>query len=85
MNELSIKKPYARIYEIGKVDEIGKRDDEIWVYKNSPETIAFQIRTCKPITGSHKGTQRNMLAHVSLTEDDTKAFIQYAKQFFELD
>ena len=84
MKELSIK-TYARIYEIGKINEIGELGDEIRVYKNSPETIAFQIRTCKSITYSHKGIKRNMLAHVSLTEDDIKAFVQYAKQFFDLD
>jgi len=85
MNKLSIKKPYARIYEIGKVSEIGKQDNELWIYKDSPETIALQIRTCKSITGSPKGTQRNMLAHVSLNENEALAFIQYAKQSFGLD
>ena len=85
MSEVLILKQYARIYELGKVSEIGKQENEIRVYKNSPETIAVQIRTCKPITCSTKGISKNMIAHVSLTENDIRLFIQYAKQYFNLD
>lgn len=85
MEDLMIKKIYAECKEI-KVpsDDCMERMKEqaqyLRVYKNSPDTFMFQIRTFKPITDSKTGKFRFMMANVSLTLAELKKIIKYAER-----
>jgi hypothetical protein len=79
MEDLFIKKQYATIHEIKGLEH--DNENEIRVYKNSPETFNFQIRTHKPITDNFVGVKRNMIANVSLTLEEIEQIYNYIKNY----
>ena len=66
MNDRIIPAPYATIYEV----KAPQNDNCVRVYRDSPNGIAIQIRTFKPINYDQTGKKRNMLAHATLSRED---------------
>lgn len=74
--QLIIPHEHAYCYEVQSSDlssEKGTNDPVLRVYRNSPETIHFQVRTYAPINGyGRNGKRRNMIAGVSLDAEELR-------------
>jgi len=77
--ELIIPKEHAAIYEAKTLQS--ENENCVRLYRNGPCTIQLQIRTFKSITDiGHPGKKRNMLAGVSLSLEELKNIVRFAKE-----
>jgi len=79
MNDRIIPAPYATIYEV----KAPQNDNCVRIYRDSPNGIAIQIRTFKPINYDQNGKKRNMLAHVSLSKAEAEILRDRLNLFLE--
>lgn len=71
--QIEFPKPYAEIKEI-PAKMLGDKPytPAVRVYRDTPDTMCFQVRTFAPTTYNGNGTKRNMLASASLTVEEAK-------------
>ena len=76
--QLFFMNDFAECYEI---DHVKESKNCLTVYKSGTEAFTLQIRTFKPINGSHgTGKPRNMIAHVSISINDLHAILAYVER-----
>jgi hypothetical protein len=76
---LFLEKKFARIFEAKDLEQ--HNENEIRLYKSSPESFTFQIRTYAPIGSfNNKGTKRDMIASVSVTLEEMEQILEYMRK-----
>ena len=78
MEDILTKKPYAKCYELKRVEE--NNINSFRVFRTMPGLVTLQIRTYESISEYSTGKKRNMIAHVQLTLEEIKELAAYAEK-----
>ena len=79
--ELYMADKYAEIREVKLESE---NENMIRIFKHSPMSFSFQIRTFKGIGQYGNGKKRNMIATVNLDKTDFEQIVNFVKENFDL-
>ena len=79
MESLELLKKYAYCREVKHLTS--NNEPMLRVYRNSPATLEFQVRTFGAVTETGRGTPRNMIAGVPLNIEDVRALRNKLDEF----